>query len=840
MSQSAQQRVDSFQKRLGEPTLWFAAHAALPIALTPDLAYLLWAQFPVDVAGEPIHAPWIAVADTLLSGFCHEVGEDLYELEAEVRTHLLGRLRRSTRFGEARVAELSRFLLDLVQRDLSSNDAMVRELARSQRWASLANTEPRRAAEELASELKTTRPENGPALVRLASIIKGEDKLSAFPQVLAYADVMTHIGRRRIDQARAAWSELEQKSKLKVGSIALRAPALLRTKVRDARVKAEVTQAGRPLPLPRALSRRSFSWLHLSDLKIADSRFQHQDLLFRDLEDFGRIAGGFDFVFLAGDLTAHGGGHEFRALEGFTRELVDLLSRFGRRPLVLPVPGNHDVARRAKPSDELLNFYDYVESLGQDPGLWREQSPVGRGNFSYSFRLGEFSVAVLGLNTASAQGQSASGGIDANLRLPNGERLEDWLQRHDAALLLTHHSPRLLTPEGIRSLERLLSGPGRFWAHLFSHTHERELAGVLFDPSRITRCHGARHPPEFNIWRSLPAGGGSRNEEHPYSAGRVTFDEGALRVELWPRVWARDAQRFVPNRRVALGESISISMQPGRGAEGGVLTESRDVILTEDGEKLLSESGDPLQLETPRPAKVRRSDAVLLISRDDPPARIASLVEHLAALRLRVQPLEEPFVGFERAKKVLALVDTEGELAPELEAPLQRLVEGGLKAIQHVIPIVVGGKPRRMRDEFSQLPFVVISEPVTAEEAAKIAEAIRFVPEDPEKGKWGNAKRRSKRTIDAQVTEVNANWFRVTLKVRSTDERHPLTGDVVFHLHPTFPKSRRVVTAEDNVCTLEFECYGAFTVGAEADGGQTHLELDLSKLKGAPQPFRER
>ena len=78
------------------------------------------------------------------------------------------------------------------------------------------------------------------------------------------------------------------------------------------------------------------------------------------------------------------------------------------------------------------------------------------------------------------------------------------------------------------------------------------------------------------------------------------------------------------------------------------------------------------------------------------------------------------------------------------------------------------------------------------------------------------------------------------LVVVSTDARRPLSGQVEFHLHPTFSPSIRTVGVKDGKATLELEGYGAFTVGAKVDGGATRLELDLAKIAEAPKAFRER
>ena len=49
-------------------------------------------------------------------------------------------------------------------------------------------------------------------------------------------------------------------------------------------------------------------------------------------------------------------------------------------------------------------------------------------------------------------------------------------------------------------------------------------------------------------------------------------------------------------------------------------------------------------------------------------------------------------------------------------------------------------------------------------------------------------------------------------------------------------------TAEpvNGIATLQLIAYGAFTVGAECDGGTTKLELNLAELPDAPQLFKER
>ena len=115
-------------------------------------------------------------------------------------------------------------------------------------------------------------------------------------------------------------------------------------------------------------------------------------------------------------------------------------------------------------------------------------------------------------------------------------------------------------------------------------------------------------------------------------------------------------------------------------------------------------------------------------------------------------------------------------------------------------------------------------------------------PDDPQKGRWGGSSTRNGRKLSGRVTPLQGNkdWYAVRLEVRSIDPRNPLTGDVVFHLHPTFQNSENVVPVRDGIGTLSLVAWGAFTVGAVVDQGATTLELDLQDIEDAPDEFRIR
>ena len=116
-------------------------------------------------------------------------------------------------------------------------------------------------------------------------------------------------------------------------------------------------------------------------------------------------------------------------------------------------------------------------------------------------------------------------------------------------------------------------------------------------------------------------------------------------------------------------------------------------------------------------------------------------------------------------------------------------------------------------------------------------------PDDPWKGQFGGQANAKNRELSAEVQAYpgNPNLFTVRLRVKSTDPvNHPLSS-VIFYLHPTFPNNSPVVAPGPNdIAELTIVAWGAFTVGAITDSGQTMLELDLAELPDAPEVFRGR
>lgn len=188
-------RIEEFTRRFGEDHFVLACHAAFPIVLTPDLLYRIWTNFVPQ-------APWIAVADVLLSRVCHEVGHETYEMDVSVRNLLLRELLDDKRFGKQRLNDLARFLIGYVAHQLCSDDADNRELAQAQRWTALTYTQPDLAAHELELTLQDMDLSDKVGLVRVSSLINSlAEPLSRYESLLIYAQAVADLARGDLGSA---------------------------------------------------------------------------------------------------------------------------------------------------------------------------------------------------------------------------------------------------------------------------------------------------------------------------------------------------------------------------------------------------------------------------------------------------------------------------------------------------------------------------------------------------------------------------------------------------------------------------------------------------------------
>lgn len=156
--------------------------------------------------------PWTAVADLLLSSLCNKVGNELYEMDAIIRTELLRDLVADPRFGDQRIIELSDFLLAYVQHRLYGPDTYVRDFARTQQWTALAYTKTGEAARQLAEALLSSlREENIAEQVRLVSLIETFAELfieNGFVPLVSYARGIGYLAHGDVQSATTQFDQV--------------------------------------------------------------------------------------------------------------------------------------------------------------------------------------------------------------------------------------------------------------------------------------------------------------------------------------------------------------------------------------------------------------------------------------------------------------------------------------------------------------------------------------------------------------------------------------------------------------------------------------------------------
>ena len=227
LSNAATRQIAAFRKQFGEGHFYLACHAALPLALTPDLLYYLWANFQRDIHGRLLDIPWIAVTDLLLSSLCEPVGYELYEMDVAIQKALILQLQQDPCFGQERVRELADFVMAYVAQQLESSDLDMRDFAQTQNWRAVAYTNPAEAAHSIASVLAQLSLEDSTEWIRMSALLETlAEPLSDYPSLLTYAAAMADFLRGKEAEAAAKFGQiLDVAEQFQVAGVNLPVPA---------------------------------------------------------------------------------------------------------------------------------------------------------------------------------------------------------------------------------------------------------------------------------------------------------------------------------------------------------------------------------------------------------------------------------------------------------------------------------------------------------------------------------------------------------------------------------------------------------------------------------------
>lgn len=190
--------VDRFVRRFDESYRKLAAHAALPLLLTPELLGYLRVQFASE-------APWVAEADLLLSDLCRPVGYEQYAIDIAARAYLLDYLKRE--FSVERMAAVARLLISYIHHLTKSNPMIGSHELQAQQWSAMVYLDDQRetAVREIAEAIQTSATPHisnlsdrlgidQAELARLAYLIQTlAPQLEPYPELVEYAEQLTQL-----------------------------------------------------------------------------------------------------------------------------------------------------------------------------------------------------------------------------------------------------------------------------------------------------------------------------------------------------------------------------------------------------------------------------------------------------------------------------------------------------------------------------------------------------------------------------------------------------------------------------------------------------------------------
>lgn len=335
------------------------------------------------------------------------------------------------------------------------------------------------------------------------------------------------------------------------------------------------------------------SWLHLTDLHYGMGEQKHlwpniKDQFFEDLKKLHEKSGPWDVVFFTGDLVQSGANEEFDGLNKLLDQLWRRLKELGSEPLLIPIPGNHDLVRpsmsaaarvltkwaenpeihqefwedpnseyRAVIDSAFTNYSKWLETCPFTSSL-KKQSGLIPGDLSITIEKDDLKVGVVGLNTAYLQlsGGDYLGRLALSLRqfneVCNGDGPQ-WVKQHSAVLLLTHHPLIWLNKQSQERDYAEIAPAGRFVAHMFGHMHEHRV-----------HSESVGGGPNRRAWQGCSLFGlesygevDPKARSHGYSSGQIEIKNGVGSIRLWPRIahWDNiNGWRIIPdNNHFVLG-----------------------------------------------------------------------------------------------------------------------------------------------------------------------------------------------------------------------------------------------------------------------------------------------
>lgn len=339
---------------------------------------------------------------------------------------------------------------------------------------------------------------------------------------------------------------------------------------------------------------RSLGWLHLTDLHIGQPReggrlANIEREFLADLEKVvDQTKRPIRIVFFSGDIAFRGSDGEYVRATAMLGRICNHIRRLNGpisgddepTPVLVPVPGNHDLARPSQTDAETIRTA-FASRTAASPPLWEPGQrgveeliqhsfaaysswlrhhplpfPPGMhhgllpGDLRATIERDGLRIGVLGLNTSYLHlADEAPGSLHLDLSQVTsllGSNTRAWVESHDFCVLVTHHPPAWLSEVARSTLDQEIKPDALFDLHLFGHEH---IGSHRQDPGSA----GIRHLIEGRSLFGAEEQGGPRT--HGYVVGEFCERDRRKVTERSTRIFVRQGWRDGHGWRFGPGDS---------------------------------------------------------------------------------------------------------------------------------------------------------------------------------------------------------------------------------------------------------------------------------------------
>lgn len=331
-----------------------------------------------------------------------------------------------------------------------------------------------------------------------------------------------------------------------------------------------------------------FSLMHLSDLHVGMTNQgwlwpAFKKAFFDDIRKLHQKVGPWDVVVFSGDLTQRASEPEYESLTEILKEMWSVFSELGFKPVLFPVPGNHDLTRPSalNAASKVLgqwwtasdiqkalwesegaeyrnliaatfkNYTDWLAKL-ESQGIPLPALQFGKiaGDISAIVNVQGNSIGLIGLNSSWLQ--LSDGDYKGKLHVDTRQLLavtnddpDVWCSKNNFNLLVTHHPADWLASQSQAHWRSEIFTHSRFDCHLHGHMHE---------PNTITISEGGfanrRNKQAASLFGLETIERSGIKRIHGYSVFNLTETPSGRRIVHWPRkehTGTDGTHKLVPN-----------------------------------------------------------------------------------------------------------------------------------------------------------------------------------------------------------------------------------------------------------------------------------------------------